>query len=273
VVLDDRLLACTKPAALRCRRLIHVVEISFFKWYVMANLQSSPAHWDEAPVSDSSCQTHSPEPEANRARRIVYIVDDDLGICEACRALFESAGFQARTFLSGEAFLASDMPTVPSCLLLDVQLRGLSGFAVQSQMREQGIGIPVIFVTGHEDVAMSVRAMKAGAFDFLVKPCREQMLIDAVNAALDSDERRIRAERPLRKLAPSYESLSACQREVMNLLVQGLSTREIASRLDLRINTVKLRRRELMKKMGTPTLVQLIVKFARLTRLRTSPSR
>ncbi|GAB2890791.1 response regulator transcription factor [Paraburkholderia jirisanensis] len=232
----------------------------------MVNLNPLPDLLNEAPANDVTCETRSSEPEANPAGSIVYIVDDDTGICEAFRSLFESTGLRARTFTSGEAFLASDMPDVPSCLLLDVRLRGLGGFAMQSKMRAQGIAVPVIFITGHGDVAMSVRAMKAGAFDFLVKPCREQTLIEAVQGALDLDEKRIQSRRSLQGLVSLYDSLSTRQREVMNLLVQGLSTREIASRLNLCIDTVKLNRKDLMIKMEAPTLVHLVRIVIRMAR-------
>jgi FixJ family two-component response regulator len=232
----------------------------------MVNPYPLPVLLGGAPVNEISRETHLPEPEANAMAGIVYIVDDDADIGEAFRLLFESTGFLARTFPSGEAFLASDIPDMPSCLLLDVRLRGLGGFAMHSQMRARGIVMPVIFITGYGDVAMSVRAMKAGAFDFLVKPCREQTLIEAAHGALTLDKKRIQLRRSQQQLVSRHDSLSKRQQEVMNLLVQGLSTRDIASKLNLCIDTVKLHRKEVMKKMGAPTLVHLVRMVILLTR-------
>jgi FixJ family two-component response regulator len=204
----------------------------------------------------------------NKANGIVYIVDDDTGVCDAFRSLFESSGLQARTFVSGPDFLVSDMPSVPSCLLLDVHLRGPGGFVVQAEMRARGIAMPVIFMSGHGDVAMSVKAMKAGAFDFLEKPCSERALVESVTQALDADSERLFAQRSLQKLQSLYCSLTARQSEVMHLIVQGLTTREIASRLSLSKVTVRNHRKEMMTRMQAPTLANLIRKSIRLMLMR-----
>jgi FixJ family two-component response regulator len=200
----------------------------------------------------------------NDSSGIVYVIDDDSPICEAVESLFRSVGIHAKTYSRAVDFLTSDMPDTPSCLLLDVRLRGPSGFVVQSQMRERQIHIPIIFMTAHGDVAMSVKAMKAGAFDFLTKPVRDQELLDVVTEALKVDEKRLRYERSLAALRHQYDSLTPRQREVMALVVSGLMNKQIASQMCLSEITVKIYRREAMKKMGATTVADLVRKAVQL---------
>jgi FixJ family two-component response regulator len=200
----------------------------------------------------------------NDSSGIVYVIDDDSPICEAVESLFRSVGIHARTYSRAEDFLTSDMPDTPSCLLLDVRLRGPSGFVVQSQMRERQIHIPIIFMTAHGDVTMSVKAMKAGAFDFLTKPVRDQELLDVVSEALKVDEKRLRYERSLAALRRQYDALTPRQREVMALVVSGLMNKQIASQMGLSEITVKIYRREAMKKMGATTVADLVRKAVQL---------
>jgi FixJ family two-component response regulator len=195
---------------------------------------------------------------------IVYVVDDDSPVCEAIESLFRSVGIHARTYARAVDFLTSDLPDTPSCLLLDVRLKGPSGFVVQSQMRERQIHIPIIFMTAHGDVTMSVKAMKAGTFDFLTKPVRDQELLDVVAEALKVDEKRLRYERSLAALRYQYDSLTPRQREVMALVVSGLMNKQIASQMCLSEITVKIYRREAMKKMGATTVADLVRKAVQL---------
>ena len=195
---------------------------------------------------------------------IVYVVDDDSPVCEAIESLFRSVGIHARTYARAVDFLTSALPDTPSCLLLDVRLKGPSGFVVQSQMRERQIHIPIIFMTAHGDVTMSVKAMKAGAFDFLTKPVRDQELLDVVAEALKVDEKRLRYERSLAALRYQYDSLTPRQREVMALVVSGLMNKQIASQMCLSEITVKIYRREAMKKMGATTVADLVRKAVQL---------
>ncbi|QYD71728.1 response regulator [Paraburkholderia edwinii] len=209
-------------------------------------------------------ETVSRGSESNDSSGIVYVIDDDSPICEAVESLFRSVGLQAKTYSHAVDFLTSNMPDRPSCLLLDVRLRGPSGFVVQSQMRERQIHIPIIFMTAHGDVAMSVKAMKAGAFDFLTKPVRDQELLDVVAEALKVDEKRIRYQRSLAALRNHYDSLTPRQREVMTLVVSGLMNKQIASQMCLSEITVKIYRREAMKKMGATTVADLVRKAVQL---------
>jgi FixJ family two-component response regulator len=200
----------------------------------------------------------------NDSSGIVHVIDDDSPIREAVESLFRSVGIHAKTYSSAVDFLTGEMPDTPSCLLLDVRLRGPSGFVVQSQMRERQIHIPIIFMTAHGDVAMSVKAMKAGAFDFLTKPVRDQELLDVVAEALKVDEKRLRYERSLTALRHQYDSLTPRQREVMALVVCGLMNKQIASQMCLSEITVKIYRREAMKKMGATTVADLVRKAVQL---------
>jgi FixJ family two-component response regulator len=209
-------------------------------------------------------ETVSRGSESNDSSGIVYVIDDDSPICEAVESLFRSVGLKAKTYSRAADFLTGDMPETPSCLLLDVRLRGPSGFVVQSQMRERQIHIPIIFMTAHGDVAMSVKAMKAGAFDFLTKPIRDQELLDVVTEALKVDEKRLRYERSLAALRNHYDSLTPRQREVMVLVVSGLMNKQIASQMCLSEITVKIYRREAMKKMGATTVADLVRKAVQL---------
>jgi FixJ family two-component response regulator len=200
----------------------------------------------------------------NESSGMVYVIDDDPSMCEAIQALFRSVDINAKTYLHATDFLAADMPDTPSCLLLDVRLRGASGFVVHNAMRERQMQIPIIFMTAHGDVAMSVKAMKAGAFDFLTKPVRDQELLDVVAEALKVDSKRLRYERAMTALRHQYASLTPRQREVMALVVNGLMNKQIAAQMCLSEITVKIYRREAMKKMGATTVADLVRKAVQL---------
>ncbi|CAB3757376.1 response regulator transcription factor [Paraburkholderia humisilvae] len=190
---------------------------------------------------------------------IVYIVDDDESVREAVEALLRSVGVSAETFSCAQDFFAYPMPDVPACLVLDVRLRGQSGLVVQQQIAAQQMRIPIIFVTAHGDIAMSVRAMKAGAADFLAKPFRDQDLLDAVTQALAGDVERRAADRSFAELRRRYELLTPRERHVMARVVNGLRNRQIAHEMNLSENTTKFHRNQAMKKMESKSLVDFVL--------------
>jgi FixJ family two-component response regulator len=189
---------------------------------------------------------------------LVYVVDDDVHVRGGLANLFESVGLQVEAFATTTEFLASLHNDVPQCLVLDVRLQGLSGLDFQSQLRTANINIPVIFITGHGDIPMTVKAMKAGAVEFLTKPFREQDLLDAVQIALDDHRRRREREQTLAKLQVRIESLTSREREVMTLVTMGKTNKEVAVEIGLSEITVKVYRHNVMKKMGAKSLADLV---------------
>ena len=190
-------------------------------------------------------------------RAVVFVVDDNRALRDAIKDLLESVDLRVETFRTAEQFLSSPRPDVPSCLILDVRLPGVSGLQLQGQLVENGVPIPTIFITGHGDVPMTVQAMKNGAVEFLTKPFRDQQLIDAVHQALDRDriDRARRAQQAA--LEARLESLTAREREVLRLVLKGLLNKQIATRLGTSEITVKVRRARMMEKMQAATLVDL----------------
>jgi FixJ family two-component response regulator len=188
---------------------------------------------------------------------LVFVVDDHRALREAIKDLLESVDLRVETFRTAEQFLSNPRPDVPSCLILDVRLPGVSGLQLQDRLREHGVLIPTIFITGHGDVPMTVQAMKNGAVEFLTKPFRDQQLIDAVHQALDRDriERARRAQHAA--LEARFASLTVREREVMGLVLNGLLNKQIATRLGTSEITVKVRRARMMEKMGAESLVEL----------------
>jgi FixJ family two-component response regulator len=191
---------------------------------------------------------------------VVYVVDDDESMRQAVEMLLRSVGLGVETFASAQEFLAFDMPDVPSCLILDVRLKGQSGLAVQEQITANQMGLPIVFMSAHGDVAMTVKAMKAGAQDFLAKPFRDQDMLDAVAQALESDEQRRKESRSIADLRRCYDSLTPREREVMGFVVAGLMNKQIASELQLSEITVKIHRGQAMKKMGARSLADFVRK-------------
>ncbi len=175
-------------------------------------------------------------------RPVVFVVDDDVSIREALRNLFRSVGLQVKTFDTAQQFLVHERPDGPSCLVLDVRLPGLSGLDLQRELANAGMDIPIIFITGHGDIPMSVRAMKAGAVEFLPKPFRDQDLLDAVQEAIDRDREAQAQSRQMLELRARYDLLTAREREVMMLVVRGLMNKQIAGQLGTTEATVKLHR-------------------------------
>ena len=189
---------------------------------------------------------------------IVYVVDDDETLRRALSALLRSAGFRVETFASSRAFLAFELPDVPSCLILDVRLADESGLALQEEAVRAGLNVPILFMTGYGDVATTVKAMKGGALDFLTKPFDDETMLDAVGRALARDRERLARDRALEAVRGAYASLTPREREVMSQVVAGLMNKQIAANLGLQEITVKVHRAQVMKKMQVRTLPDLV---------------
>jgi RNA polymerase sigma factor (sigma-70 family) len=199
------------------------------------------------------------EPES-----IVFVVDDDPSVRSAIKRLIGSMGLQVELFGSAQEFLASKLPNVPSCLVLDVRLPGISGLNLQRQLAKANIQIPIIFITAHGDITMTVRAMKAGAVEFLAKPFRDQDLLDAIQLALERDRNRRQQEAELAVLRDRFDSLSPREREVVALVVSGMLNKQIAAQIGAAENTVKVHRSRAMEKMNATSLADLIKMIQRL---------
>ena len=189
---------------------------------------------------------------------IVFVIDDDQSIREAIKSLIRSVGMHVETFASAQEFMASMRPDAPACLVLDVRMPGISGLDLQRELLNAGIRIPVIFITGHGDIPMSVRAMKAGAVEFLTKPFRDQDLLDAISQALERDRTSRAQHAEIADLRRRFEQLTPREREVMELVVSGLLNKQIAARLNISEITVKLHRHQVMEKMEAESLAELV---------------
>jgi FixJ family two-component response regulator len=195
---------------------------------------------------------------------IVFVVDDDASIRKALDSLIRSVGLTVQLFGSAQEFLQAKKPSVPSCLILDVRLPGISGLDFQRKLAESKIFIPIIFITGHGDIPMSVRAMKAGAVEFLTKPWREQDLLDAINVAIEGDAARRQQEKEISALRDRLEWLTPREREVLPLVVSGFPNKQIAAEIGTSETTVKVHRGQLMRKMGADSLPDLVRMAERL---------
>ncbi|MGA2924117.1 MAG: response regulator transcription factor [Candidatus Sulfotelmatobacter sp.] len=188
---------------------------------------------------------------------IVFVVDDDPSVRSSLKFLLSTVGLQVESFDSADTFLHKKLPDAPSCLVLDVRLPGLSGIDIQRELAARNIRIPTIFLTGHGDIPMSVRAMKAGAVEFLTKPFRDQDLLDAVRIALERDNRRREQEKEVTDIQRRFDSLTAREQQVIAMLVSGMLNKQIASELGTAESTVKVQRSRAMEKMQAQSLVDL----------------
>src|SRR5215469_1050055 len=189
---------------------------------------------------------------------VVFVVDDDPSVRSSLKFLMGSVGLQVESFDSADALLQRKLPDAPSCLVLDVRLRGLSGLDFQRELAARNCHMPIVFITGHCDIPMSVRAMKAGAIEFLTKPFRDQDLLDAIRVALEQDRRRRDQEKELAELRQRFESLTPREQEVTSRVVSGMLNKQIAGQLGTAENTVKVHRSRAMEKMHAQSLADLV---------------
>jgi FixJ family two-component response regulator len=201
---------------------------------------------------------------------IVFVVDDDVSVRESLELLLRTTGWQPETFASAQEFLSRPHPTVPCCLVLDVTLPGLSGLDLQKQLADR-TDMPIIFITGHGDVPMSVQAMKAGAAEFLTKPFKDDVLLDAIHSAIERSRAALRLDAEMRAIRSGYESLTPREREVMALVVSGLLNKQVGGELGISEITVKAHRGQVMRKMKADSLPDLVTMAARLG-LRPAPA-
>jgi FixJ family two-component response regulator len=217
------------------------------------------------PSAQSPPKSGSSVPERARTDEpIVYVVDDEMSIRNSTKELAESVGLRVQTFATAQDFLQTERPDVPGCLVLDVRLPGLSGFDLQRELCKSKNPLPVIFVTGHGDIPMSVKAMKAGAIDFLAKPYRHQDLLDAITQAIERDRLARKQRSELLEVRSHYETLTPREREVMSFLVKGFLNKQVAAELGMTVPTVKFHRAHLLEKMKAESIAELVRMSERL---------
>ena len=196
--------------------------------------------------------------EQPETESVVFVVDDDESLREALKSLLRSVGLRVEAYGSGADFLKTKLPDAAACLVLDVRLPGVSGLDFQSELAKADIHIPIIFITGHGDIPMTVRAMKAGAVEFLTKPFRDQDLLDAVQIALERDRARRTQDKTVREVRDHFEALTPREQEVIGFVTAGLMNKQIAAELGVSEITVKVHRGNVMKKMGARSLADLV---------------
>jgi RNA polymerase sigma factor (sigma-70 family) len=194
----------------------------------------------------------------------VFVVDDDASVRSSLKFLMSSVGLQVESFDSADALLKRNLPDAPGCLVLDVRLRGLSGLDFQRELAARNCHMPIIFITGHGDIPMSVRAMKAGAVEFLTKPFRDQDLLDAVRMALEKDRERREREKDVSDLKERFNSLTPREQKVISMVVSGMLNKQIADQLGTAENTVKVQRSRAMEKMHAQSVAELVKMIAKL---------
>jgi RNA polymerase sigma factor (sigma-70 family) len=195
---------------------------------------------------------------------VVFVVDDDPSVRSSLKFLMSSVGLQVESFDSADALLQRKLPDSPSCLVLDVRLRGLSGLDFQRELAARNCHMPIIFITGHGDIPMSVRAMKAGAVEFLTKPFRDQDLLDAVRIALEKDRERRERKKEVSDLKERFNSLTPREQKVISMVVSGMLNKQIADQLGTAENTVKVHRSRAMEKMHAQSVAELVKMIAKL---------
>lgn len=194
----------------------------------------------------------------SNAESLVFVIDDDAAVRESLKSLLRSVGLEVEAFGSAAEFLATKLPNVPSCLVLDVRLPGVSGLDFQGELGKSNIHVPIIFITGHGDIPMTVKAMKAGAVEFLPKPFRDQDLLDAVRVGLERDRAKRESDKSTSKLRTDFESLTAREQQVIALVTSGLMNKQIAAEIGVSEITAKVHRGNVMRKMGAKSLADLV---------------
>ncbi len=205
----------------------------------------------------------------NNRGNIIYIVDDDISVCRALTLLLKSYGFKVQTFTRSADFLACSHPKVPSCLVLDIRLPDINGLALQDAMAVRKLAIPIIFITGHGDIPMSVRAMQAGAVDFLIKPLTEKKLLNAIRPAILKSKAQNKEQSEISKIKRRIKTLSPRELEVFRLVAKGMLSKQIARKRGTALQTIKVHRSRVMQKMQAKTVTELI-RFAQKTGITSS---
>jgi FixJ family two-component response regulator len=196
--------------------------------------------------------------ETVEGKRIVYVIDDDAAMRESLRSLLASVGLRVEPFGSAQEFFGKELPDAAICLVVDVRLPGLSGLDFQAELSKANIDVPIIFITGHGDIAMTVKAMKAGAIEFLAKPFRDQDLLDAVKLGLEKDEARRKSQKASAGIRAQFESLTPREQDVIRLVTAGLMNKQVAAELGVSEITVKVHRGNAMRKLGAKSLADLV---------------
>lgn len=196
--------------------------------------------------------------ETTEAQRVVYVIDDDASMRESLKSLLASVGLRVEVFGSAPEFFGNRLPDAAICLVVDVRLPGLSGLDFQAELSQAGIDVPIIFITGHGDIAMTVKAMKAGAVEFLAKPFRDQDLLDAVKLGLEKNEAKRKGEKTNAIVNSLFESLTPREQEVMRLVTTGLMNKQVAAEMGVSEITVKVHRGNVMRKMRASSLIDLV---------------